>query len=323
MKNILLLTGGGGSEHEIAITSSQFIESQIDSSRFNVYKVEINKQQEWTYQDKPCSLTFDAQLKTSNDMIQIAAAIPCFHGYPGETGDIQSFFELIKLPYVGCNAETSVLCFNKLVTKMFLETSGVKTTPFLAINSVAEMIKANIFFNEHKSVFVKATNQGSSVGCYKVNSLTELKSAIENAFDLSPFVILEKEIIGRELEVAAYFYNDKFHLSSPGEIICEDEFYTYEEKYSQQSKTITQVKAKNIDDSSLKEIERQANIAIDLLKIRHLARIDFFLTSQGDIFINEINTFPGHTQISMFPQMMEQSGVKYSSFINNLLDSLS
>lgn len=325
MKNVLLLMGGGGSEHEISLLSAKYIKEQIDSTLFNILTVEIDKNFKWKFEKSICSLDFDHTLKTSDGDFKIDLAIPCIHGFPGETGDIQSYFELIGLPYFGCNSETSVLCFNKLSTKLWLEKSGIDTTPFIQINdsSPDELTKAYNFLTLHKVVYVKATNQGSSVGCYRCDNQKDLDKAVIDAFKFSPYVILEKEIIGREIEVSAFEYNNEIHITVPGEIECPGQFYSYEEKYAGNSHTKTHVVAPDISEVINTEIKRQALAAFKILKLRHLSRIDFFLTKENAVIINEINTFPGHTTISMFPTMMENYGVKYSDFLNKALSSLS
>jgi D-alanine-D-alanine ligase len=325
MKNVLLLMGGGGSEHEISLLSAKYIKDQIDSTQFRVLSVEIDKKFKWKFENLLCSLDFERTLKTSNGDFKVDMAIPCIHGFPGETGDIQSYFELIGLPYLGCNSETSVLCFNKLSTKLWLEKSGINTTPFIQINDTSskELINANAFLDQHSVVYVKATNQGSSVGCYRCDNQKDLEKAVTEAFKFSPFVILEKEIVGREIEVSAFEFNNEIHITVPGEIECPGQFYSYEEKYAGNSHTKTHVVAPNITEEINMEIKRQALAAFKILKLRHLSRIDFFLTKDNAVIINEINTFPGHTSISMFPTMMENYGVKYSEFLNKALSSLS
>ncbi len=323
MKNVLLMKGGGSTEHDISLVSAKFIESQIDQSRFNLLSVEIDKAFNWNFQNAPCELTFHKTLKTNKGEENIDMVIPCFHGYPGETGEIQAFLDLINLPYLGCNSETSIICFNKLLTKLTLDLAGVKTTPFIQVQNRDDHKPALAFLKEHKTVYVKATNQGSSVGCYRVTNEAELKTAIADAFNYSPFVIIEKGLTGRELEVAVFEYNGKWHVTKPGEIICPSDFYSYEEKYSKNSQTKTVVEAQDISSENIQFIKDEALKAINCLKLRHLARIDFFLTDEGDIYLNEPNTFPGHTEISMFPMMMENYGVKYSEFINYHLTALS
>jgi D-alanine-D-alanine ligase len=323
MKNVLILKGGGGTEHDISLISAEFIESQINNQKFKTLSVEISKDFQWNYNGQKCELSFDRKLIVKGAETQIDFVIPCLHGYPGETGDIQSYLQLINIPYLGCNSETSTICFNKLLTKLFLEQYGINTTPFMQLNGPSDIITAKNFLTKHGCVYVKATNQGSSVGCYRITNEQELLKSISDAFNFSPFVIIEKEIQGRELEVSVFQYNGKIHITPPGEIECPNDFYSYEEKYSKESHTKTNILAKDISKDCLIEINRQAELAVKCLKIRHLSRIDFFLTSDSKVYINEINTFPGHTEISMFPAMMENNGVKYSDFINGLISSLS
>lgn len=321
-KTVLLLKGGGSSEHDISLISSDFIESKIDTNKFDVICVEIDKDFQWKKSGLDCELNFKRELIINDSKTKIDVAIPCFHGFPGETGSIQSFFELIKLPYLGCNSETSLLCFNKLATKLFLESLGVKTTPFIQIQNADELQDAKSFLNKYGHCYLKATNQGSSVGCYHVKSLAELEENINPAFSYSPFVILEQAIDGRELEVSAFEFQGKNIITAPGEIICETDFYDFEQKYSKDSTTKTIPQAQDISQSSLNEINRQASLAFKALKMKDLSRIDFFLSDNNEVFINEINTFPGHTSISMFPMMVEASGIKYSDFINDRLEKL-
>lgn len=324
MKNILLLSGGGSTEHEITFLSAEYIKSKIDESCFKVFAVVIEKDGNWTLAGKPCELNFQKELICGDEVHAIDTALPCLHGFPGETGDIQSYFELIKLPYFGNTSETSVLCFNKLATKLMLEFSGIKTSPFLSLvdTGTSEIAKAYDFLKEHKAIYVKATNQGSSVGCYRVENKNDLEKTIKEAFEYSPFVIIEKEIKGREIEVAVFEFNKKVHATVPGEIECEG-FYTYEEKYSDESNTTTQVEAKDIPQATIKKIQEQTIKAFHTMKLRHLSRVDYFITSDNEVYLNEINTFPGHTSISMFPMMMENYGVSYSDFINEKLQALS
>lgn len=322
MKNILLIKGGGGSEHDISLISADYIKSKIDSSKFNILSIEITKENKWLLEGVECSLGFDKKLSTAKDSYHIDAVIPCLHGYPGETGDIQSLLDLIKVPYFGCSPETSKICFNKLLTKLMLENAGLKTAPFLNLNNQNDLDAAIKFQEQHGIVYIKATNQGSSVGCYKADSSEDVRKYIPEAFKFSPFVIIEKGIVARELEVAVFEYKGEVHITKPGEISCPGDFYTFEEKYSDNSETKTFVVAPDIGEETIRKIHTQSQIAFQSLKLRHLSRIDFFLTPNGEVIINEINTFPGHTSISMFPTMMENYGVKYSDFMQNNLELL-
>lgn len=321
-KNIVVLVGGGGTEHEISLLSADYIESQIDREVFNVHRVLIDKSQKWTYQGLPINFTFDGELTMGSEKFKVDAAIPCIHGPPGETGEVQAFLELLNIPFLGCKSEASILSFNKLATKLLLENAGIKTAPFVQLQKEDGQKKLELFFKEHKDIYLKATNQGSSVGCYHITDEKEISSRLKEAFSYSPYVIAEKTINGRELEVAVFEYNKKWTATIPGEIDCPSEFYSYEEKYSENSETKTLVEAPNISAENQAKMKEMALAAVETLKLRHLARIDFFLADDGEIYINEINTFPGHTKISMFPMMMENSGVKYFDYLNHTLNSL-
>lgn len=321
-KNILLLKGGGSSEHDISLRSAQYITRHIDKTKFNVFDVEIKKGFDWNYKNQPCELNFNKELLVGDKAYTIDSVIPCIHGNPGETGDIQSYLELMTIPYLGCNSETSLLCFNKLATKLLLENMGLKTTPFVRIISPNELDEAYSFLDQHSDCYLKATNQGSSVGCYHIKKKEDLELHIKEAFSFSPFVILEQSIKGRELEVSAFEYENDLIVTPPGEIKCSTDFYSFEEKYSKTSQTQTNVQAKDLASELIVEINRQAKVAFKGLMLRHLARIDFFLSDSDQVYINEINTFPGHTEISMFPMMMESYGVQYGDFLNHHLDNL-
>ncbi|MEE2671437.1 MAG: D-alanine--D-alanine ligase [Bdellovibrionota bacterium] len=321
-KNIVVLVGGGGTEHEISLLSADYIESQIDRESFNVHRVLIDKKQKWTYQGLPINFTFDGELTMGNEKFKVDAAIPCIHGPPGETGEVQAFLELLKIPFLGCRSEASILSFNKLATKLLLENAGIKTAPFVQLQKEDGLSKLEAFFSEHQDIYLKATNQGSSVGCYHITDKGQISANLEEAFTYSPYVIAEKTIVGRELEVAVFEYQNKWTATIPGEIDCPSEFYSYEEKYSEKSETKTLVEAPNVSPENQNKMKEMALAAVETLKLRHLARIDFFLADDGEIYINEINTFPGHTKISMFPMMMENSGVKYFDYLNSTLNSL-
>lgn len=324
-KNLLLIFGGGGSEHDISIVSSKYLKSSINTEDFNIIEVEITKNDGWKSNNKKSNLDFDGYLNIEGkEKVKIDFVVPCIHGFPGETGDLQSYLELIKLPYLGCNSESSKICFNKALTKLWLDKVGIATTPFIILsdNSKDSLLQIRDFYNEHGSLFVKASNQGSSVGCYPLTDLNKLEDIIQEAFSLSDFVIVEKNITGRELEVSTFEYKNQIHASKPGEIICPSKFYSFEEKYNNSSHTETAIEAKNLTDEQVIKIQTMAKNAFQCLKLSDLSRIDFFLTQEGEIFINEINTFPGLTPISMFPKMMENYGVKFKDYLSERFSQL-
>ncbi len=252
----------------------------------------------------------------------IHAVIPCLHGFPGETGHIQAQLDLFKLPYFGPNMEGSNLAFNKVTTKLWLQAMGIPTAPFVFLNKLADINKAEFFWEEYEDVFVKASSQGSSVGCYHVTKKEELLPSIKEALKFSPFVLIEKTVKGRELEVSVYEWQGTIKSSQPGEVVCPSGFYTYEEKYSKTSHTHTSVKAQGLSDEHIFLMKTYAEDCFQGLGLRHLSRIDFFLSKEGQIYLNEVNTFPGLTPISMFPQMMEAEGDSFRLFLNQTLQQI-
>ena len=314
-KNVLLVCGGGSTEHDVSLVSVKHIRECLSSvPNVNLTTVEINKAGDWID---------EAGSKFTLVPKKFDVAIPCIHGYPGETGDIQSYFEMLGLPYLGCNSETSKMCFNKITTKLWATALGVENTPYLFLTDYSKenLKRAKSFQALHGDVVIKASNQGSSVGCYLVEKDKDPVETIIKAFSFSPFVLIEKRMFPREIEVSVYEYDGKLQISYPGEIVCPSKFYSYEEKYSQESLTTTDTRAKNLTPEILKIITEYSTKLYSGLKLRHLSRIDFFLDGNA-IYLNEINTFPGLTPISMFPKMMEANGHSFKSFllqhINNL-----
>ncbi len=317
---ILLLCGGGSSEHEVSLVSANFLLQQLKlTSDFDVIRVEMKKEGWFTDNNELVYLdTNTASLNGETLNKTIDFVVPCIHGYPGETGDVQSMLELAGIPYLGCGPEASTNSFNKITSKLWYDALGIPNTPYLFLteNSDTSYKKALQAFDKWGKIFVKAARQGSSVGCYKVTDRDQVVTAVEAAFGYSEQVLVEKAVKPRELEVAAYQIDGKLYISKPGEIIApEDAFYTYEEKYSADSHSTTEVEAVNLNEEQVKIIRESSEKVFVHMKLRHLSRIDFFLTSEGEVFLNEVNTFPGMTPISMFPKMLEHNGHRFSEFL--------
>ena len=320
--NILLLCGGGSSEHEVSLVSAGYLFEQLNSIEdFNVVRVEI-KSEGWCLDSgELVYLDINNQMLCGDKyQMKIDFIAPCIHGFPGETGDIQSLFEMAKIPYLGCGSEASNNSFNKITSKLWYDALGIPNTPylFLSDNNEQSHTAAKEAFEKWGKVFVKAARQGSSVGCYQVTESEQLEEAVNKAFTFSDQVLVEKAVVPRELEVAAYEIDGELHISKPGEVIAPNgAFYTYEEKYGADSHSTTEVEATNLTDEQLKQIDNDARKVFTQMKLRHLSRIDFFLTEDNQIYLNEVNTFPGMTPISMFPKMVEHNGHIFSSFLEN------
>ncbi|MCG9731774.1 D-alanine--D-alanine ligase [Shewanella sp. Isolate13] len=322
-KNLLLLCGGGGDEHSISLLSANYFEAQLATlPHFNVLRVELNaKGQYHTQAGELCELTNSKQIRFDDETKapwDVDYVIPCIHGYPGETGDIQSYFGLINLPYFGCDSESSSNCFNKVTAKMWFSALGIPNTPYIFLSEFNQQAleQAKAALENWGSIFIKAASQGSSVGCYRVDNIEQLASSLEEAFTFSPYVVIEKTITARELEVATYEVDGEIIATKPGEIICaSNTFYSFDEKYAENSQAQTVIEA-DVDEAIAKQIQEYAIKAFKGMKLRHLSRIDFFLTEDNEILLNEINTFPGQTQISMFPKMLQNHGHDFAQYLS-------
>lgn len=250
--------------------------------------------------------------------------MPCIHGFPGETGDIQSLFEIAGIPYLGCGPEASSNSFNKITSKLWYDALDIPNTPYLFLTRNDEHAhrQAEQAFEKWGKVFVKAARQGSSVGCYSVMEKQAIAKAVNDAFGYSDQVLVEKAVKPRELEVAAYEMNGELHITKPGEVIAPDgAFYSYDEKYSSSSHSLTEVEAKNLTQEQIDKIRHASETVFKQMNLRHLSRIDFFLTEDNEIYLNEVNTFPGMTPISMFPKMLQNNGHKFHEFLEDCINS--
>ncbi|EJC6928521.1 D-alanine--D-alanine ligase [Vibrio parahaemolyticus] len=326
IKNILLLCGGGSSEHEISLLSANFVEQQLNLiQNVKVTRVEIKNEGWVTDQGELVYLDLNTKQLCSNESNQtIDFIVPCIHGFPGETGDIQSLFEIASIPYLGCGPEASSNSFNKITSKLWYDALDIPNTPYLFLTRNDEHAhkQAEQAFEKWGKVFVKAARQGSSVGCYSVTKKQAIAKAVNDAFGYSDQVLVEKAVKPRELEVAAYEMNGELHITKPGEVIAPDgAFYSYDEKYSSSSHSLTEVEAKNLTQEQIDKIRHASETVFKQMNLRHLSRIDFFLTEDNEIYLNEVNTFPGMTPISMFPKMLQNNGHKFHEFLEDCINS--
>lgn len=324
---VLLICGGGGSEHDVSLRTADFIQRELTrASDIQLTRVTMNADGQFIGDDGQLrELRSDKLLYNSNDngsAQPVDYVIPAIHGYPGETGDLQSQLEILGLPYYGCGPEASKNCFNKVTTKLWLTALGIDNTPyqFLCANNAEETVKAQDALKNWGTVFVKASNQGSSVGCYQVSDAETLDKVLQEAFTLSPYVLVEKCVKIRELELATYTYAGELVITPPGEVCAPaDTFYSYEEKYAEASRAETHIVAKGLSDAQLSWIYEASKRAFIGLQLKDLSRIDFFLTDDGEIYLNEVNTFPGMTSISMFPKLLENQGHDFCDYLSTLI----
>lgn len=258
--------------------------------------------------------------KQNKKFLKVDCAFPIIHGPLGEDGALQGLLKLLEIPFVGPDVMSSAICMDKVAMKKILQQSGIQTSKYFSFDK-HERSTINIRkINEEIGfpAYVKPANMGSSVGVSKAKNEDQLHDAIDMAFRYDNKILIEQEVRGRELECAV-LGNEEPSASSIGEVKgCEDNFYSYDAKY------INEDGAQLIIPADLTEIQKNAlqQLAVKTYKAmfcRGMARVDMFLTEQGDIYVNELNTLPGFTRISMYPSLWMDAGVKYPELIDKLI----
>lgn len=333
-KKVAILFGGRSVEHGVSINSAKNIFEFIDRDRFEPIPIGISTSGAWYLtssvskdieKGEPISLSLDATKpawKTASRTIEFDVAFPVLHGTDGEDGSVQGIFQAMSIPMVGTGVLGSSVSMNKLTSKRLLEKANIPVAPFLTY-SYAD--KNSLSFETiSKQVglpfMVKATSLGSSVGISKVKSKEDFLPAVEEAFRYDNQVLIEKYIKGREIE-CAILGNDPPEASLPGEIVISDryEFYTFDAKYVDNTAVSIEVPAK-LEPRIQEEIRTLSLKAYTALHCEDFARVDVFLSTDGKVYINEINTIPGFTNSSMYPMMWKERGVSFTDLITKLID---
>ena len=322
MKNVLIIFGGNSSEHEISCISAKSILNNIDTNLFNVTACGISKDNNWyIYNDIFDNIDknwLNKNISKVENIIEFLkefdVVFPIIHGNTGEDGKLEGLLDLFNITYVGSKTLESATGFDKEATKIWFEYLGIKEVPFITVyKSDIDKIESKIDY----PLIVKPACGGSSIGINKANNSSELKNSLIEAFKFDKKVIIEKFIKARELEVALLEDNDKLIVSDVGEIISCNTFYDYNAKYEKESNL--EIPAK-IDESIRQRIKDIAKNIFINLNLSSYARIDFFLEN-NNIYINEINTIPGFTEISMYPKLMINEGITYKNLITKLIEN--
>ena len=344
---VVLLFGGMSSEHEVSRVSVGNFVNNIDREKYEVLTVGITKEGRWLYTEATAAQMADGSWeelagnmacvispdRADHGMIlftpeghvekvHVDVVIPVLHGLWGEDGTVQGLLELAGIPYVGCGVLASAVCMDKAVANALFEANGVPHTRWLAadrweIESDLEGVCEGVEKKLGWPVFVKPANAGSSVGISKVSSRDELKKAINLALENDRKVVFEAFVDGQEVECAV-IGSDPAVATRPGEILAGAEFYTYDDKYKNGvSQTVIPA---HLPEAKLDEVKTYAAMAYTALGCEGLARCDFFVEKDtGRVLINEINTFPGFTPISMYPKLMEHEGIPVPALIDRLI----
>jgi len=330
MTTVLILCGGQSPEHEISLRSARNVVDALDRSLYQPILVGIDHSGTWHLMDEiPSGTKIDVDNRIYIDSgkqcfihesqaISFDVVFPVLHGPNGEDGAVQGLLEMLNLPYVGSNVLGSAIAMDKDVAKTLMTAAGLNVA-----NGRTLYRTTDITFQEFEKefgapLFVKPANMGSSVGVHKVSNEEEFESALKDAFQFDAKVLAEEAIMGREIECAVLGLED-IQVTAPGEINSPEE-YSFDEKYSEASETQLDIPAKGIRADLLIEIMETAKLAFNTLQCSIMARVDMFLTEEGKIYVNEINTIPGFTSISMYPKLWEYEGLSYSDLITKLLE---
>lgn len=336
---VAVLFGGESGEHEVSIVSATSVYKALDKSKYEVHLIGIDKSGRWLVpQDsqllansrnprliqlnqEPNTMVLAPYQseKTSYDVI-----VPILHGTNGEDGTIQGLLELTKIPYVGSGVLGSAVGMDKDVCKRLLSQAGIPVVPSVTLR------KHTYDPNPEKWIdhciqtlglpfFVKPANSGSSVGVHKIKTKAEAKEKLADAFSFDSKVLAEKAIAARELECSV-LGNHTPKASIIGEIIPRHEFYSYESKYIDENGADLKIPAEGLGPTVVERLQKMATDAFVCLELRGMARVDFFLDkNDGKIYLNEVNTIPGFTSISMYPKMWEASGLAYPKLLDELI----
>ena len=315
-----IIYGGISTEHDVSIMSAKSILENLNKEKYEIHEIYINEYGKW----------FEIQNGEKEEIYnliwtlkELDVVFPILHGIGGEDGTIQGMLEMLKVPYVGCGVLASAVGMDKVYSKIIFKEVGIQQAKYLVIyykndkyyireNGIGEELKFEKIIEKLKfPMFVKPSNSGSSVGVKKANDVNELKLAIENASKYDRKIIIEEGIKGKEVECAI--------LEKKGEIKSAEEFYSFDAKYNiPNSQTIIPAK---IEKKLIEEIQKNAIKAFKSIDGRGLARVDFFIEEgTNNIYINEINTMPGFTKISMYPKLFESDKISYSELLDILIN---
>lgn len=335
-KTIAIICGGKSGEHEVSLRSAFYVFNNINRKKYKVVIIAIDKKGRWyfgrNFKDLIDTEGLLWKLKIKNkqkefilqdkrNLKQIDVFFPLIHGTYGEDGCLQGFLEILDVPYVGANVIGSAIGMDKEITKKLLKIEKIPVTEFAVIkrSDSAKSRKQKIQLavkRFHFPLFIKPVSLGSSVGVSKVFSKKELKKAIDEAFRYDNRIMIEKFIKGREIECSV-LGNDNPRASLPGEIKSKT-FYSYKAKYLDDTEAKLLVPA-FLNKKQILKIQKLSLKTFKALGLEGMARIDFFLKPNGRLIVNEANTIPGFTQISMYPKLWQITGLSYSRLLDKLI----
>ncbi len=343
---VAVIFGGMSTEHNISIVSGTSVIKNLNKEKYEIYPIYIEKNGQWNeYIKKIENITIlnvndeITELRKIDNVVeylqQVDLIFPVLHGLYGEDGTIQGMLNLFNKKYVGCGILASSVCMDKVYAKILFDKAQIDQAPYIYarkyknnyiyvdnffnekicdVDKICDIIEKNLGF----PVFVKPSNSGSSVGINKSHNRDELKKHLDYATKFDKKILIEKNIQGREVECAV-LGNEEVKASCVGEILPAEEFYTFDAKYKNAESGV--VIPANLPTDISEKIRETAVKAFKAVDGKGLSRVDFFIENETNkIIINEINTLPGFTQISMYPKLWEQVGISYTKLLDELIE---
>ena len=342
---LLVLCGGQSAEHEISLVSAWNLLSTLPLSKFSVQLICIDKKGNWLLQSvtdflqqqpHPTTISIPGttqpllvqpgnsnqsvfNLQANEFLPEFDVIFPLLHGPNGEDGSIQGLLRHIQKPFIGSSVLGSAICMDKVIAKQLFLQNKIPTSAFEVVHKNEKFDSNTIATRLGYPLFVKPANLGSSVGIRKAENEKELNEAIKNAFTYDKKVIVEEFVDGQEVECAV-LGNEDLLVSEPGTYIHGDEFFDYDTKYLKNDEISMQIPAKILSEKQRSEVKELSKKAYNVLQCSGFARVDTFITKDGRFLVNEINTIPGFTQNSMYPVLMERSGIPYSDLVERMCE---
>ena len=323
---LFVLFGGQSAEHDVSCVTARHVLNAIRADRYEIVPVGISRSGQWSV----ATVDSDAEALDPNGdptnpyaligSAEHAIVLPLLHGPLGEDGTVQGLCELLDVPYVGAGVLGSALAMDKIAAKNALAAAGVPQSAWVGFHAdeITDATAGRLLEHLGSPVFVKPANMGSSVGVSRAETEDEVVAALELAASYDEWIVVEEEIVGREIEISV-LGNRTPRTSLPGEIVAGAEFYTYEDKYH--DGTAKLLIPAPLDESEIAAMSEMAIAAYRALRVEGLARADFFYDAAGrGWLVNELNTMPGFTPISMYPKMWAASGLDYPDLIDELIE---
>lgn len=341
---VALVFGGRSAEHEVSLQSAQNILNALDRTKFKPMLLGIDREGRWFLNqeslhllnaDNPDLIALNTSqkqvallangpsqqvvdLESQKPLGAVDVIFPILHGPYGEDGAIQGLARLANLPCVGADVLASAVGMDKDIMKRLLRDANIPVAPFVTLHHWQQQDLPAISASLGWPLFVKPANMGSSVGVSRATDADSLKVAVAEAFQYDQKVIVEQAIVGREVEVSV-LGNEDIRASVAGEILPQTEFYSYESKYIDAEGARLAIPAE-LSQDELAQLQQVAKNTFRVLNCQGMARVDMFLTVEGDVVVNEINTLPGFTNISMYPKLWQESGLSQQDLVTELID---